>query len=43
MHRIRLSLKYFDYKKLKLHLKDSNTIEYKIWLDFCKSWFEYTF
>nr|QVO51158.1 LAGLIDADG homing endonuclease [Ulva compressa] len=43
MHRIRLSLKYFNYKQLKFHLKDPNTIEYKIWLKFCNSWFKYNF
>ncbi|MGC1204868.1 MAG: LAGLIDADG family homing endonuclease [Flavobacteriaceae bacterium] len=42
MHRIRLSLKYFQYKILKYHLKDFNTIEHEIWLDFCKSWFRYS-
>nr|YP_010835554.1 hypothetical protein NQY40_pgp089 [Ulva meridionalis]WFS80022.1 hypothetical protein [Ulva meridionalis] len=43
MHRCRLSLKYFEYKKLKLHLKDFDTIEYKTWLNFCKLWFKYNF
>lgn len=43
MHRINLSLKYFYYKKFKYHLKDIDTPEYKIWLEFCKSWFEYNF
>ena len=43
MHRFRLSLKYFEYKKLKLHLKDFDTIEYKTWLNFCKLWFKYNF
>lgn len=43
MHRINLSLNYFNYKKLKFHLKDSDTAEYKIWLNFCNSWFEYNF
>ena len=43
MHRCRLSLKYFEYKKLKLHLKDFDTIEYKTWLAFCKLWFKYNF
>ncbi len=41
MHRIRLSLHYFHYKKLKYHLKNMHTIEYKIWAKFCKSWFKY--
>lgn len=43
MHRIRLSLKYFNYKQLQFHLKYPNTIEYKIWLDFCNLWFKYNF
>lgn len=43
MHRIRLSLKYFYYKKLKYHLKDLDTVEHKTWLFFCKSWFKYNF
>lgn len=42
MHRVRLSSKYFIYKKLKYHLKPENSIEYKIWLKFCKSWFKYS-
>lgn len=42
MHRMRLSLKYFQYKTLKYHLKDYNTIEYDLWLEFCKSWFKYS-
>lgn len=42
MHRIHLSLKYFQYKILKYHLRDFNTIEHNIWLDFCKSWFKYS-
>jgi ubiquinol-cytochrome c reductase cytochrome b subunit len=41
MHRIRLSLHYFHYKKLKYHLKDENTVQYKIWSKFCNSWFKY--
>lgn len=40
-HRIRLSLIYFHYKKLKYHLKDSGTVEHKLWIKFCKSWFKY--
>nr|AYQ95262.1 hypothetical protein [Trochiscia hystrix] len=43
MHRIRLSLLYFKYKQLKYHLKSSETIEFKIWEKFCKSWFKYSF
>lgn len=43
MHRIRLSLKYFYYKTLKYHLKNFDTVEYKSWLFFCKSWFKYNF
>ena len=42
MHRIRLALLYFHYKKLKYHLKNSETVEYKIWSKFCKSWFKYS-
>lgn len=41
MHRIRLSLHYFHYKKLKYHLKNVDTVEYKIWSKFCRSWFKY--
>ena len=41
MHRFRLSLKYFEYKELNLHLKNLNTPEYKTWLHFCKLWFKY--
>jgi ubiquinol-cytochrome c reductase cytochrome b subunit len=43
MHRIRLCLKYFYYKKLKYHLKDQSTFEFKKWLIFCKLWFKYSF
>lgn len=42
MHRIRLALVYFHYKKLKYHLKNSETVEYKLWSKFCKSWFKYS-
>lgn len=42
MHRIRLISYYFHYKKLKYHLKEPTSIEYKIWSKFCKSWFKYT-
>ena len=42
MHRIRLSLKYFQYKVLKYNLKSFNTIEHQLWLAFCKSWFKYS-
>ena len=42
MHRLRLSFKYFTFKQLKYHLKDFNTMEYKIWFKFCQSWFKYT-
>lgn len=42
MHRIRLINKYFFYKKCKYHLKFDQSIEYKIWLKFCKSWFKYS-
>ena len=42
MHRMRLTLKYFQYKTLKYHLKDFNTIEHELWLEFCKSWFKYS-
>lgn len=41
MHRIRLSLHYFHYKRLKYHLKAVDTLEYKIWSKFCRSWFKY--
>ncbi len=42
MHRVRLVRHYFQYKKLKYHLKDPDTQEYKIWAKFCRSWFKYT-
>lgn len=42
MHRIRLILCYFKYKQLKYHLKNHKTVEYKLWLKFCKSWFKYS-
>lgn len=41
MHRIRLVLFYFRYKKLKYDLKPWDTPEYKIWVKFCQSWFKY--
>lgn len=41
MHRIRLILHYFHYKKLKYHLKEPESLEYKIWSKFCKLWFKY--
>ena len=41
MYRIRLIYYYFHYKKLKYHLKEPTSIEYKIWLKFCKLWFKY--
>jgi ubiquinol-cytochrome c reductase cytochrome b subunit len=43
MHRIRLIYHYFHYKKLKYHLKEPNSIEYKIWSKFCNLWFKYSF
>lgn len=43
IHRLRLSLLYFKYKKLKYHLQESETLEFKIWKKFCQSWFKYTF
>lgn len=42
MHRIRLIKKYFLYKKFKYNLQSENSLEYKIWLKFCKSWFKYS-
>lgn len=41
MHRIRLVLLYFQYKKLKYDLKPYDTPQYKIWAKFCRSWFKY--
>lgn len=43
MHRMRLVLFYFKYKKLKYHLKDANTIEAKIWTKLAKSWYKYSY
>lgn len=42
MHRMKLSLKYFKYKTLKYHLKDFNSIENEIWVNFCNSWFKFS-
>ena len=42
MHRMRLALYYFQYKKRGYHLKEVGTLEYKIWVKFCKSWFKYS-
>ncbi len=42
MNRVNLSLQYFNYKQLKYHLKDFDTLEYKFWLQFCESWLKYT-
>lgn len=42
-HRMRLVFYYFKYKQLKYNLKPKESIEYKIWSKFCKSWFKYTF
>lgn len=41
MHRIRLSLLYFQYKSFKYDLKNFQSLEYKMWVKFCKSWFKY--
>nr|ACY06057.1 LAGLIDADG endonuclease protein [Volvox carteri f. nagariensis] len=41
-HRMRLALLYFKYKKLNYHLKPAGTVESKIWVNFCKSWFKYS-
>nr|YP_010388682.1 LAGLIDADG homing endonuclease [Leontynka pallida]UPQ43849.1 LAGLIDADG homing endonuclease [Leontynka pallida] len=41
MHRMRLTPLYFKYKELKYHLAKPDTLEYKIWENFCKSWFKY--
>ncbi len=43
MHRIRLLFIYFKYKELKYHLKPSDSLEFKLWSKFCKSWFKYSF
>ncbi len=43
MHRLRLSMLYFKYKKLKYHFKSPGTIEFKIWSKFCKSWYKYSY
>jgi hypothetical protein len=43
MHRLRLSLLYFQYKKLKYHLKEAGTIEAQIWAKFANSWFKYSY
>lgn len=43
MHRMRLCLLYFKYKKFKYHLKPEGTIEAKIWAKFAKSWYKYSY
>jgi hypothetical protein len=43
MHRLRLSLLYFKYKKLKYHLKEAETIEGKIWKKFSNSCYKYSY
>ena len=43
MHRLRLSLLYFKYKKLKYHLKEAGTIEGKTWAKFANSWYKYSY
>lgn len=42
MHRMRLVLIYFKYKQLKYHLKESGTVEARIWAKFAKLWFKYS-
>lgn len=42
MHRMRLALYYFQYKKRGYDLKDVDSLEHKIWVKFCKSWFKYS-
>ena len=43
MHRMRLILFYFKYKKLKYHLKPAGTLEAKIWSKFAESWYKYSY
>lgn len=43
MHRLRLSLFYFKYKKLNYHLKEAGTIEGKTWAKFANSWYKYSY
>lgn len=43
MHRMRLVLLYFKYKRLKYHLYPVGTIESKIWAKFSKSWYKYSY
>lgn len=43
MHRMRLALLYFKYKKLKYHLALSGTLEHNIWKKFATSWFKYSY
>lgn len=43
MHRMRLVLLYFKYKKLKYHLKPASTVEGKIWSKFSESWYKYSY
>lgn len=40
-HRMRLTLFYFKYKKLKYHLAPAGSPKAKLWAKFCKSWYKY--
>ena len=42
MHRVHLTLHYFHLKKLKYHLQNNDTMEHKVWANFCQSWFKYS-
>jgi hypothetical protein len=43
MHRMRLALLYFKYKKLRYHLAPSETIQNRIWEKFSSSWYKYSY
>jgi len=43
MHRMRLVFIYFKYKELKYDLKESDSLEFKLWSKLCKAWFKYSF
>jgi hypothetical protein len=43
MHRMRLALLYFKYKKLRYHLASPGTVQHTIWKKFANSWYKYSF
>lgn len=43
MHRMRLALQYFKYKKLRYHLVAPGTAGQSIWKKFANSWYKYSY